>query len=110
MGSPAMRVLALYAIPLVLVPAIRFFIVLWPIDGMALGKFLMLADWFGQSAIVVLLGSIGLLYKPNRDLGAAIGMCIVAAALIWAQPRQPIRPQRASPLASTPYAAPAYAK
>ena len=76
------RYIALYAIPIIIYPALKFLTSSWPSTATSLGMLGWVADWVGTGAGVAIFGYLGLLYKPNRFRGLLIGM-IVTSVLIF---------------------------
>lgn len=72
------RYAVLYAIPVLGYPALMYWTASWPPSATARGMLGWVSIWTGQGVAVALVGSLGLLYKPNRYGGLVAGLLLSA--------------------------------
>lgn len=75
------RILLVYSFPVLIAPIVLAILVNWPATINSRMFMAVLAEWIGQGIGVALIGSIGLVYRPNRFAGLIVGIAI--ASLAW---------------------------
>ena len=75
------KLIQVYSLPILIAPALTAFFTTWPPSASARGIAAIIANWIGIGLAIALIGSIGLLYRPNRLAGLSFG--IILASLLW---------------------------
>lgn len=75
------KFILVYSVPVLVEPIFIALLTNWPTGASMRGVIAIVADWIGNGLAIALIGSIGLLYRPNRFAGLIFGIALVS--LLW---------------------------
>jgi len=75
------KFLLVYSFPILIGPVLIALLAEWPSTASMRGVTAITASWIGTGTAIAFIGSIGILYRPNRLVGLISG--IIIASVLW---------------------------